>query len=99
METNSMEDAMQNITELLCICCEQITVQSYSCMWQEQSISLQNILWEYITTYLYAFDPCSTVVPFDIHIDFSISNIAIKEKRNIKTCGTSRKLKGQKVSA
>lgn len=32
MEANSMEDAMHNITELLCICCEQITVQSYCCM-------------------------------------------------------------------
>lgn len=33
--------------------------------------------------YLYTFDPCSTVVPFDIHIDFSISNIAESEKTKL----------------
>lgn len=33
--------------------------------------------------YLYTFDPCSTVVPFDIHIDFSISNIAESEKQKL----------------
>jgi len=45
-------------------------------------MSLLNVLWENITIYLYTFDPCSTVVPFDIHIDFSISNIAVRERTN-----------------
>ncbi len=91
METNSMEDVMHNRAAVYLLWTNNSALlRLYAA--QEQSISLQNVLWEYITIYLYTFDPCSTVVPFDIHIDFSISNIAIKEKWNIKTCGTSRKL-------